>query len=430
MPAPIDLRPLRDFIEDLFYDERKFTAKEIAGFLNQELRSRGQKTVTERTLKTNFAAWNLSRQSGLNEIREEVIAILNSSASVSSTLDQVNNALTARGKGTISERTLYNYMTLWGVARQPRTYTSPELIERIRFYFYTYGFNDRSILRDLEAKDGLTASLSGIKKIRLENGMKRRFRTTEERTAALEAAMEFIQRDIQQTPAILGFGRGYLYNYVRLKGGVLVSQNRLYDFYRTVFPDEVQKRREGNFKHRTNFTVPGPNFLWSLDGYDKLKQFGFQIYACIDAYSRCVIWFYIGRSATTALCTLKQFLRTVQHLGMRPFFTRSDHGIETPLWVAAQATLARAGPADITFEDEAGVTHRYRQGDRIESCHMYGPSTRNIRIESWWRRLRSGATDRWIVSIKRCGLQHLQLALQISCIDNFCLFIYWVLLMN
>ena len=83
---------------------------------------------------------------------------------------------------------------------------------------------------------------------------------------------------------------------------------------------------------------------------------------------------------------------------MRPFFTRSDHGIETPLWVAAQATLAQAGPAKITYEDEAGVQHYYHQGNRIKSCHMYGPSTRNVRIESWWRQLRTGASDRWIVS--------------------------------
>ncbi|KAM4062502.1 hypothetical protein HRG_013675 [Hirsutella rhossiliensis] len=126
--------------------------------------------------------------------------------------------------------------------------------------------------------------------------MKRRYRTDDERQAALRAAIEFIGRDLQETSAVRSFGRGYLYNYVRLKGGVLVSQNRLYDFYRSVFPEEVQRRREGNFKHRTDFTVPGPNFLWCLDGYEKLKRFGFQVYACIDAYSRCIVWFFLGRA--------------------------------------------------------------------------------------------------------------------------------------
>lgn len=31
--------------------------------------------------------------------------------------------------------------------------------------------------------------------------------------------------------------------------------------------------------------IPGPNYLWSLDGYDKLKAYEIQVYACIDAHS-------------------------------------------------------------------------------------------------------------------------------------------------
>ena len=30
--------------------------------------------------------------------------------------------------------------------------------------------------------------------------------------------------------------------------------------------------------------VQGPNHVWHLDGYDKLKPFGFPIHACIDGY--------------------------------------------------------------------------------------------------------------------------------------------------
>lgn len=28
--------------------------------------------------------------------------------------------------------------------------------------------------------------------------------------------------------------------------------------------------------------VQGPNFVWHLDGYDKLKPYGFAIHGCID----------------------------------------------------------------------------------------------------------------------------------------------------
>jgi hypothetical protein len=107
--------------------------------------------------------------------------------------------------------------------------------------------------------------------------MKRRFRTDEEREASLGIAFQFLQDDLHHSAAIKGFGRSYLYNYVRLNAGILVSQNRLYESYREQHPDEVNRRREGNWKHRWDFTVPGPNFLWSLDGYEKLKNFGFQV---------------------------------------------------------------------------------------------------------------------------------------------------------
>jgi hypothetical protein len=125
--------------------------------------------------------------------------------------------------------------------------------------------------------------------------MKRRARTAEEQDERFNRAIQFLQEDLQRSSAILGFGKGLLYQYVRQQAQVPVSQRRLYDFYRSVFPEEVAGRRDGNFKQRGDFKVPGPNFLWSLDAYEKLKRFGFQIYSCIDAYSRCIIWFFIER---------------------------------------------------------------------------------------------------------------------------------------
>lgn len=390
-----DLECVRDTILTLFHHGE--THQSILSQVNEQLLVQGYQAISIRSLRRQLSTWGLSRQATLEPLYEEIAEIYTSGAKIQEILSQVNQLLSVRGSQSISLRTLKTYLTIWGFSRQHHTEVSDQLIQRVRFYFYTYGFNDASILRDIQIQDRLQASPFAIRRIRWENGMKRRFRTSEEREAALRTAIQFLESDLQQSTAIRNMGRGYLYHYVRQQGNILVSQNRLYNFYRSILPEEVQKRREGNFKHRTDFSVPGPNFLWCLDGYEKLKRFGFQIYACVDAYSRCIIWFYVGRSATTSLSTLKQYLRTIQRLGMRPFFTRSDHGVETPLWVAAQAMLAQVGPAEISYEDEAGNQHRYRQGERIQSCHMYGPSTRNIRIESWWSQLRKGATDRWIV---------------------------------
>ena len=45
----------------------------------------------------------------------------------------------------------------------------------------------------------------------------------------------------------------------------------------------VDKHRRRGYYH-----VKGPNRVWSVDGHDKLKEYGFEIYAVTDAYSRFV----------------------------------------------------------------------------------------------------------------------------------------------
>jgi hypothetical protein len=37
-------------------------------------------------------------------------------------------------------------------------------------------------------------------------------------------------------------------------------------------------------RHRKEYIVPGPDYIWSLDGHDKLSDWGIEIYAAIDAY--------------------------------------------------------------------------------------------------------------------------------------------------
>ncbi|PNH38462.1 hypothetical protein VD0002_g10272, partial [Verticillium dahliae] len=270
-------------------------------------------------------------------------------------------------------------------------------IKLIKGYFYRYGYSDTSIVRDFKRR-GIEISERTVQEYRLKHGMKRRFRDPVERQEAVQIAREFLLQDDRQSSSIRGFGRGYLYHYVRIRAGVLVGQNTLYREYQTnpEWKKRAEQRRLADWKHRKNFQVPGPNFMWSLDGYEKLKNFGFSIYACIDTYSRAIIWIYVGRGNMTALSSLKQFLRTVSYSGVRPLFTRSDHGIETPLWAGAQAILADLDQTEFRYTTEDNDQRVHRQGARLSSCHIWGPSTSNQRIESWWEKLLKGVSQRWI----------------------------------
>lgn len=148
-------------------------------------------------------------------------------------------------------------------------------------------------------------------------------------------------------------------------------------------PIGVEKRRNDKYNRQGQFHCPGPNFVWSIDGHLKLKPYGIEIYAVIDAYSRYIVWIYVGISATTAVSVLKQFLDTVEAVNVLPRYIRSDQGTETGLIANAFWQFSQVADPDIA----------------LKSIYWYGTSTQNVRIESWWLQLTKGQLRQWRVSI-------------------------------
>jgi len=157
--------------------------------------------------------------------------------------------------------------------------------------------------------------------------------------------------------------------------------HRLFDLIKTVDPEGVARRKYDLQRHRGEYIVPGPNFLWSIDGYCKLDLFGFEIYGAIDAYSRYIVWIYVGVSGHTAVSCLRQYLDTAKEINKIPTILRADRGVETPLLAAAHHRLRQASEPGISFGD----------------CFYYGTSTKNQRIESWWNQLCKTLIYRWRV---------------------------------
>ncbi len=75
----------------------------------------------------------------------------------------------------------------------------------------------------------------------------------------------------------------------------------------------MKLRRQRKLKRRV-MHVQGPNFVWSTDGYDKLRHWGFYIHGCIDAYSRYIIWLHVGVSNKQSQLILKYFLYAIKEL--------------------------------------------------------------------------------------------------------------------
>ena len=79
-------------------------------------------------------------------------------------------------------------------------------------------------------------------------------------------------------------------------------------------------------RRRKEYFVKGTNRVFSIDGHDKLSRFGFEIYGAIDAYSRYIVWCYIGISNRTAVSVNKQYLRLLRSTLHMPKLIRSDKG--------------------------------------------------------------------------------------------------------
>ncbi|KAI0535237.1 hypothetical protein GGR58DRAFT_480081 [Xylaria digitata] len=330
--------------------------------------------------------------SNIDELRDEISA----SYEAGTLIKDIFQSIIQQGY-QCTQRTLERRIQAWGLERNVRTSLihTDAILSRIQFLFFVRGWKDQSIQNDLR-KANIPISLRTIQDIRLQHHMKRRYRTDEERAQAIQQAAEWLHQHMQRSSAIQSFGKNYLYEFVRTQAGIIVGRNQLYQYYKAQWPESVRQRSQSTTYQHGRFVVPGRNFLWCFDGHMKLQKMGFEIYACIDAYSRMIIWIYVGPTACTAISTLKQFLRTISTAGIRPLFTRSDMGVETALFAGAQALLAESDGTAISYDGPDGQERIHQQGNRLSSCHIWGTSKQNQRIEAWWRLLRTGSTDRWV----------------------------------
>jgi hypothetical protein len=91
-----------------------------------------------------------------------------------------------------------------------------------------------------------------------------------------------------------------------------VSETDLRQVIRELNPRSVKSRMFALKIHKREIKVTGPNQVFSVDGYNKLKDFSFEIYAFIDGYSRYVPQVYIGINNRTTVSVLKQYLVLIQ----------------------------------------------------------------------------------------------------------------------
>ena len=144
-----------------------------------------------------------------------------------------------------------------------------EMTERqiIEMYFYC-GYAYSCILQLMSKYHNINMSLSTLK-CRLQS-----FNLARSRDAMdVDQVKEAIRKEMD--------GPGCLFGYrSRIGHGLTIPRDLVQTLMNEIDPDGCELRRRRKLRRR-NYWSLGPNHTWHIDGYDKLKDFGFPIHGCV-----------------------------------------------------------------------------------------------------------------------------------------------------
>lgn len=299
------------------------------------------------------------------------------------TIDQLKTHLAREYGIDCNIRTIRRRLNGWGSFKRTVAVITEDLINRVRVLFFDSGLNDEEMLICLqhEFQGQLEITKDILIRLRWRLGLKRSIQSKEARIEADKEAIKLVREELANKRIINGYGKVYLYTHFRQQQ-MIIARDRLFQAYKIVNPVAIDRRKRDMQRHRGEFRVPGPNWCWSMDGHDKLKPWGIGIYACIDTYSRYIVWIYVGISNSTQISVLRQYLDGIACAQVQPRFLRTDRGVETTMMAGCHYELQLHKQPALKFNQ----------------CYLYGTSTANIKIESWWQMLSKGCLFQFRVS--------------------------------
>ncbi|XP_030219379.1 uncharacterized protein LOC115548716 isoform X1 [Gadus morhua] len=225
---------------------------------------------------------------------------------------------------------------------------------------------EHQVLSGLPA--GQIAAMFGVSKRTIRRRMKQNgLRKTDLYSAMSDEELDRIVSEIHRRHPNTGYKlmRGHLN-----ARGVRVPISRLQESLRRVDAEGVYMRRlRLRVLRRRQYSVPGPNSLWHIDGHHKLIRWRFVVHGGVDGFSRLVVYLTVAGN-NRAQTVLQSFIAAAEQYGL-PSRVRSDKGGENA--------------------DVAEFMIRSRGTDR--NSHITGRSVHNQRIERMWRDVYEHALD-------------------------------------
>ena len=112
---------------------------------------------------------------------------------------------------------------------------------------------------------------------------------------------------------------------------------------------------------RRQYFARGPNFVWHILSYDKLKPYGICINGCINGFSRNIIWLQATLTNSDPKVIGEYFVKAVERCGGCPKLVRTDMGTENVVVRDIQRYLQRND-----VDDGAPVRELHHRGKYCE----------------------------------------------------------------
>ena len=238
--------------------------------------------------------------------------------------------------------------------------------------YFALGYTAIQIHSFLTLRHEIFLSLRHLRRLMWRFGLYSRGRQSN-----LHAIVDAIRTELNGSGRLIGYR--LMWRRLTTEYNLNVSQNVTRLLLGILDPEGVALRTRGRL-HRRRYICRGPNQVWHIDGMDKLKQFGFAVHACIDGFSRKVLWLRVGRTNNNPTIIAGFYLTTVKRVKCIPRVLRCDRGTENSLVRRLQIAL------------------RMNHNDTLSgySSFRYGRSTANQRVECFWSQLRRMVTHYWI----------------------------------
>lgn len=239
-------------------------------------------------------------------------------------------------------------------------------------YYFQMGLKYRDIIRALNLYHGIDISERHLKRLLKGQHLSRR-----KHYSAVNDIITFIDNQLRFS----GKQHGYRWMWYKcMVAGLKCTKEEVRLVLHHLDPRGTEQRRARRLLRRT-YISKGPNYIWHIDSYDKIKRYGFCINGCIDGYSRAIIWLNCYTTSNDPAVIGGYFMQAVISEGGCPLLVRCDLGTENIRVKEYQRFCRRNG-----VDNRAGA-----------NSFLEGPSTANQRIEYLWNFLRRECTDYWIL---------------------------------